>query len=763
MKKLQFLLILLFFAVFLKSTNLPAAKYYNSIDSNKSILAQDSLAQLNIPPRNPFAISGSEFMEKVENMSFSDREEEIFKEISTGNIPNFLRNLVTIESTFNDANGTPHSVKYQVMPDYLAIGSDEDYCRIPMGPITAQKLADLFGAVMPTRKLVDDIYVNAEIKLEPVTYAPVGNQNELVAKFVQHNSDIEQQRINANGVLGQLVGGIKKDVVLSNKITDPNRPNHVVIYGWHWLTGDPIQPLTNIHFDYYVDYSHGIRLLNAQILIDGEVKIITEILKTQILYKILSDEFGIMTQPTYLTVEDLVPEAPKSFGVISEDENSLKIIIKKKDDVENFLIYLSLDGLTFEQFLTSDSNIIKLSGLEANTQYFIKVAAENSFGTSRESEVLSAVTADSSEPKILIVNGFDRTSDGNTFNFIRQHAESIWFNLYFYESATNDAILDGLIDLQNYTFVDYILGDESTADETFSTLEQNLIISYLRNGGKLFVSGSEIAWDLDYKGSSTDKNFIWNYLKMRYVADAPNNSSQTYYQASVVPNTIFNGISPFFFDNGSNGTINVKWPDVIKGISGGQSFLQYVGFDTSYGAAGVFYEGTFPGGNNDGKIVAMGFPFETIYPAEVRNTVMGKLLDFFYDVTDIEQTVSENLPSDFLLFQNYPNPFNPTTTIKYSIPSNNAISNPLPGERSLNSEIPNHTSKSSVTVRDDNMNVNLTIFDVLGREVETLVNQPQNPGIYQVTFNASALSNGVYYYRLSSGEFNKTMKMMVMK
>ena len=135
----------------------------------------------------------------------------------------------------------------------------------------------------------------------------------MVAKFVQHNSDIEQQRINANGMLGQLVGGIKKDVVLSNKITDPSRPNHVVIYGWHWLTGDPIQPLTNIHFDYYVDYSHGIRFLNAQILIDGEVKDISEILKTQILYKILSDEFGIMTQPTYLTVEDLVPDSSKIF------------------------------------------------------------------------------------------------------------------------------------------------------------------------------------------------------------------------------------------------------------------------------------------------------------------------------------------------------------------------------------------------------------------------------------------------------------------
>ena len=116
------------------------------------------------------------------------------------------------------------------------------------------------------------------------------------------------------------------------------------------------------------------------------------------------------------------------------------------------MIYLSEDGLTFEQTAVSDSNTIQINGLEANKQYFIKVAAENSFGISRESEVLSVVTSESTEPKILIVNGFDRTSDGNTFNFIRQHGESVWNNSYFYESATNDAILDGLINLQNYPY-----------------------------------------------------------------------------------------------------------------------------------------------------------------------------------------------------------------------------------------------------------------------------------------------------------------------
>ncbi|MGE5436906.1 MAG: T9SS type A sorting domain-containing protein, partial [Syntrophothermus sp.] len=161
---------------------------------------------------------------------------------------------------------------------------------------------------MPTRKMVDNIYKKSEIKLAPYPYAPVGNQNELVPKFIEHNSKIEEQRLAAGGLLGQLTGGTKKDVVLSNKIIDPARPNHVCIYGWHQLNGVAIQPLTNIHIDSYVDYSHGIRLLNNEVLIDGQIKLITNILKDNILYKLFSDETGVMTQPTYIRTTTDVEE-----------------------------------------------------------------------------------------------------------------------------------------------------------------------------------------------------------------------------------------------------------------------------------------------------------------------------------------------------------------------------------------------------------------------------------------------------------------------
>ena len=255
--------------------------------------------KLDIPARPKDAQSGSSFMKSVDSISFAEREERIFEEISKGNIPHFMRTLTMLEGNFPDSAGNVHKVIYEVMPDYLAIGSDKDYCRVPMGPKTAQRIADLFGAVLPTSKLSDEIYKHSDVKLEPVTYAPVGNQSELVPKFVMHNSDIEKQLRNSEARLGQLIAGTKKDVVISNKIIDPNRPNHVVIYGWHKLNGLPIQPLTNIHIGTYTDYSHGIRLLNSEIIVDGEIKNIADILKDENLYKILSNETEPMSQPGY--------------------------------------------------------------------------------------------------------------------------------------------------------------------------------------------------------------------------------------------------------------------------------------------------------------------------------------------------------------------------------------------------------------------------------------------------------------------------------
>jgi hypothetical protein len=255
------------------------------------------ITPLCLPDRPEGARSGSEFMEDIPGMSFSEREPLILAEILSGNIPDIARTPVTLTSTFTDANGIACEVEYDVMTDCLSIGTNMDHCRIPMGPETAQQIADAFGCILTTRKLCDDIWRHATVRLTPIPYAPVGNNNEQVYKFVEHNGDINAAREAAGGSIHELIAGIKKDVVICNAIKD--KPDRVAIYGWHYTSGSPIQPLYTGHYDSYVDYSHGIRLVNAVIRVDGIPMHAEDILKDPVLYKLLSDENGIMEQPRY--------------------------------------------------------------------------------------------------------------------------------------------------------------------------------------------------------------------------------------------------------------------------------------------------------------------------------------------------------------------------------------------------------------------------------------------------------------------------------
>jgi pimeloyl-ACP methyl ester carboxylesterase len=253
--------------------------------------------RLNIPIRDPAAEPGSEFMKRISGLSREDREEEIYRAAALGNIPGFLRETVRLEGVFDDLNGIAHTLEYEVMPDYLAIGSDDDFCRIPMTPGTAQRLADLYGASLLTAKLSDNIWANAEVKLAPFNYVPVGNANELVSKFEDHNAQIEKQLDDAGGRHGQLVAGIKKDVIISSRIAE--RSDRVVIYGWHKTDGKPIQPVYSGHIWWYVDYSHGIRFMNSQVLLDGRPVFVSDLLRDPVLFRVITNEENPAGMPFY--------------------------------------------------------------------------------------------------------------------------------------------------------------------------------------------------------------------------------------------------------------------------------------------------------------------------------------------------------------------------------------------------------------------------------------------------------------------------------
>jgi type IX secretion system substrate protein len=120
--------------------------------------------------------------------------------------------------------------------------------------------------------------------------------------------------------------------------------------------------------------------------------------------------------------------------------------------------------------------------------------------------------------------------------------------------------------------------------------------------------------------------------------------------------------------------------------------------------------------------------------------------------TSVEEDENQNLPTKFELHSNSPNPFNPTTTIKYSIPSS-VIPNSVRDQR----------NKIPAQGRNDNIQVQLKVYDILGREVYTLANKKQPQGSYEIEFDASDLTSGIYYYRLRAGEFVETKKMILLK
>jgi hypothetical protein len=217
-----------------------------------------SLQQLNYPSR----VTGSGFFRNITGMDTRQRDSLAMLCLLGGNFPGFLRHLepVTVEGA-HPQTGKRNSITFWVTPDYLSIGTDNDWVRMPLSPKAAQVVADSLNCFLPTATMCDEIYRAAAVKLEPV---PLYAFRDSTPVLMHHHLIIEGQRQGRKG----LIAGIKKDVVLTEKLSE--RSNRVAIYGWHKPEGRPIQPLYTGHADWYVDYSHGIRLVSRQLLVNGQ-------------------------------------------------------------------------------------------------------------------------------------------------------------------------------------------------------------------------------------------------------------------------------------------------------------------------------------------------------------------------------------------------------------------------------------------------------------------------------------------------------------
>lgn len=224
-------------------------------------------------------LSGDQFYDSVLGKSREFREQLAKDEILKGNVPDFLKKFkkIQIVAWHQDKK---YKMDLYVLSDYLSVGS-RHFARIPLTPLTAQEIADSLDCFLPTRKIVNIIYQHATVKLKPI---PMYAYRDSSVTMYQHHLIIEGQRKGKKG----LIAGIKKDVVITSSLY--NVKNKVAIYGWHLLNGKPIQPLYTGHVDWYVDYSHGIRMVYEKMRINGKWYLYSEVLRSPELHFLICDE-----------------------------------------------------------------------------------------------------------------------------------------------------------------------------------------------------------------------------------------------------------------------------------------------------------------------------------------------------------------------------------------------------------------------------------------------------------------------------------------
>jgi len=232
------------------------------------------------------------------------------------------------------------------------------------------------------------------------------------------------------------------------------------------------------------------------------------------------------------------------------------------------------------------------------------------------------------------------------------------------------------------------------------------------DAGNAELGGATIVFDFNTSAISIDENPVLDVDYTFHAFSGGNYSAATITRPMI--NTIWVNID-LPFTNSNNGTPvaeSPEWTDVV-----------------------TIYFNTVDLNEPQNLTWLTSSPFWGIYDAD-NSTIWEN--GVFEDFPTSVEPVTDIL-KDYMLEQNYPNPFNPSTRIRYTIPS----------------VIASGTKQSQL--------VTLKVFDILGNEVATLVDEEKEPGVYEVEFSAAYLASGIYIYRLQSSEFSDTKKMILLR
>jgi hypothetical protein len=255
----------------------------------------------NIAKPSNFHMSASEYLINSKQMSSAEREQFLYTQLLLGNVPDDMREAKNFKFHQTLGDGKVYRVEIWLSKDYLSLGTNEDWLRVPLTFATAVKLAKKWDAYPPTTKLVRMIYKNAKVKLYALPEVPDDNTmrtNEVIA--LNHNRiEAVRKKMPYPATEDYWVAGHKKDYVLSKRLLEKNKRE--AIYGWFDQNGKMIQPLSIIHGETYTDYSHGFRLIHSQVMINGIQYHYRDVLRHPVLSSLLSDEGMMPRLPIFET------------------------------------------------------------------------------------------------------------------------------------------------------------------------------------------------------------------------------------------------------------------------------------------------------------------------------------------------------------------------------------------------------------------------------------------------------------------------------
>lgn len=382
--------------------------------------------------------------------------------------------------------------------------------------------------------------------------------------------------------------------------------------------------------------------------------------------KVTDNEQNSSSITRSVLIKTLPPESPVILSAqYNKSENKVTIKWKSlsQSGVVGYRIYYK-DQFSDNFQILADTNILKknsfqfiFDGVQPDHQYSFKISALSRSGTESSTGNTYGVllNSDINNKKILVIDGFHRRSSftGATHDFTANtYIRGLYDADIFADvsSCSNESIISGDIDLNTFHAVIWYLGDESTSDETFTTAEQSKLKEYLNGGGKLFVTGSEIAWDLDYKGTASDKIFYHDYLKAIYLEDGTIGRSPA----------IGESTSEFSDIKLTYGVVYPEdFPDVVSATGGSHIIMKY----NQGSSAGIAYKGTFADNSAIGAVVNIAFPLETVQDEEEIKQFFKKLMRYF------DFTVStDELNPDYQQYFIYPNIFKERITVETKDP-----------------------------------------------------------------------------------------------